>query len=48
MKCVMPSLAGGEKVKLEAMKSVVSLKDLIMRRLSWSSESDQFGGAGRE
>jgi hypothetical protein len=30
----MPSIAGGEKVKLEAMESVVFLKDLIMRRLS--------------
>jgi len=35
MKCIMPSIAGGEKVKLEAMESAASLKDLIMRRLIW-------------
>jgi hypothetical protein len=34
MKCIMPSISGGEKVKLEAMESVVFLKDLIIRRLS--------------
>jgi hypothetical protein len=30
----MPPIAGGERVKLEAMKIVVFLKDLIMRRLN--------------